>query len=105
MTLAGKTFCWRELDAIRVKGRKAPVRIYEPLGETGRTTPEQTAGAEAYARGLAAWRRRDFAAAVESFAAGAATDPPSALFLARAKTLARDPPDAAWEPITTLEEK
>jgi class 3 adenylate cyclase/CHASE2 domain-containing sensor protein len=105
MALAGTSFCWRELDAIRVKGRKAPVRIYEPLGEAGITTPAQTTSAEAYARGLAAWRRRDFAAAAESFAGTAAADPPSALFLARAKTLARDPPDAGWEPITTLDEK
>jgi len=105
MTLAGTAFAWRELDAIRVMGRKQPVKIYEPLGEVGLTTPEQTASAEAYALGLAAWRRRDFPAAAETFARAAVVDPPSALFLARAKTLARNPPDADWEPITTLEEK
>ncbi|HUI96288.1 MAG TPA: adenylate/guanylate cyclase domain-containing protein [Xanthobacteraceae bacterium] len=105
MTLAGTAFRWRELDAIRVKGRKTPVRVYEPLGEAGQTTPEQTASAEAYACGLAAWRRRDFAAAAESFARAAAVDPPSAILLARAKTLARDPPGADWEPITTLDDK
>jgi adenylate cyclase len=105
MKLAGAGFAWREIDAIRLKGRAQPVKIYEPLAEAGRATPEQVARAECYARGLAAWRRHDFAEAAADFARLAATDRPSARFLARAKKLASEPPGPAWEPINTLEDK
>src|SRR5258708_15057399 len=50
--LTGSTFTWRELDAIRVKGRAAPVKIYELLAEAGEETPQQAAAAPAYSHGL-----------------------------------------------------
>ncbi len=105
MTAAGAGFAWRELDAIRVKGRAAPVRIYEPLAETGRESAEQAAQASAYAEGLARWRARDFAAARDAFARFAAADPAAAQFQARATALAADPPGPEWEPVATLTEK
>ena len=101
----GDAFAWRELDAIRVKGRSQPVRIYDPLAERGRETPEQTARAAAYAEGLACWRARDFAGAASCFARTADADPPAALFLARVKQLAERPPGPDWEPVFTLEGK
>ena len=105
VALTGAAFAWRELDAIRVKGRHHPVRIYDLLAESGQQTPEQSAHATIYAEGLARWRARDFASAVECFARIAAVDPPSALFEARARTLAMHPPGPDWEPICTLEGK
>ena len=105
VALTGATFAWRELDAIRVKGRLHPVRIYDPLAETGQETPEQSAHAAIYAEGLARWRARDFGAAAERFARIAAVDPPAALFLVRAKDFAVHRPDREWEPICILEGK
>lgn len=105
MSAAGAGFAWRELDAIRVKGRAAPVRIHEPLAEAGRESPEQAAHAGAYAEGLARWRARDFAAARDAFARYAAADPAAARFHARAEALAGDPPGPDWDPVTTLTEK
>jgi adenylate cyclase len=103
--LTGDAFAWRELDAIRVQGRSKPVKIYEPLAEAERETPEQKACATAYAEGLALWRARDFAGAAQHFARVAHGDPPAARFRERAEKLARDPPDANWEPVNTLEGK
>ena len=74
---AGDAFAWRELDAIRVKGRAQAVKIYEPLGPAGDVTPELRSRAEAYADGLARYRARDFAAAAEQFAK-IPDDPPAA---------------------------
>ncbi len=105
MSLAGATFRWRELDAIRVKGRSHPLKIYEPLAEAERAAAEQTARADVYARGLACWRARDFAGAIVCFARLADSDPPSALFLERAKRLDIAPPGPEWEPINNLEGK
>jgi len=105
VTLTGSTFAWRELDAIRVKGRSTPVKIYELLAEAGQETPQQAAFAAAYAEGLAYWRNREFDAAAKCFARVADVDKPSELFLSRAKAFASDPPGPDWEPVSTLEAK
>ena len=105
MALTGAAFAWRELDAIRVKGRATAVRIYEPLAAAGAVTPEQQSCRNVYAEGLARYRVRDFAGAAEHFARAADADPPSALFLARARKLARRPPGPDWDPVNALEEK
>ena len=103
--LTGSTFAWRELDAIRVKGRATPVKIYELLAEAGEETPQQAAAATAYAQGLAYWRSREFDAAAKCFERLADVDRPSALFLSRANAFASLPPGPDWEPVTTLDAK
>jgi class 3 adenylate cyclase len=103
--LTGSTFTWRELDAIRVKGRATPVKIYELLAEAGEETPQQAAAATAYAQGLAYWRNREFDAAAKCFERVADVDRPSALFLSRANAFASLPPGPDWEPVTTLDAK
>lgn len=103
--LTGSTFAWRELDAIRVKGRATPVKIYELLAEAGEETPQQAADATAYAQGLAYWRSREFDAAAKCFERVADVDRPSALFLSRANAFASLPPGPDWEPVTTLDAK
>jgi class 3 adenylate cyclase/CHASE2 domain-containing sensor protein len=101
----GGTFAWRELDATRVKGRNTPVKIYELLAEAGGETTEQREAASAYAQGLAHWRAREFEAAAASFSRVAEFDPPSALFLRRAREYAKQPPDTGWEAVSALESK
>ena len=101
----GSIFSWRELDAVRVKGRATPVKIYELVAIAGEETPQQRAAASAYAQGLAHWRKREFAVAVASFAAASASDKPSALFLKRASEFAKRPPSLTWEPVNSLESK
>jgi adenylate cyclase len=105
MALTGAAFCWREVDAIRVLGRVQPLRVYEPLAPSGMQSPAQSLDARLYAKALACWRARDFAAAAEVFASVADHDPPAALFMHRAKQLMMSPPGPDWEPINTLEGK
>ena len=105
VALTGTAFAWRELDAIRVKGRSDPVKIYEPLAESGQQTPQQSANASAYAEGLACWRTREFTSAMKCFDRVAEADPPSALFRKRAKEFADNPPSQDWVPVNTLEGK
>ena len=105
MALTGAAFVWRELDTIRVKGRATAVRIYEPLAAADAVTPQQQSCRKVYAEGLARFRARDFTGAAEHFARAADADPPSALFLARVRELARRPPGPDWEPVNALEEK
>jgi class 3 adenylate cyclase/CHASE2 domain-containing sensor protein len=105
VALTGSTFAWRELDAIRVKGRSTPVKIYELLAEAGQETPQQAASAATYAQGLAHWRIREFDAAAKCFERVADVDRPSALFLNRANAFANHPPGPDWEPVSTLDAK
>jgi adenylate cyclase len=105
VALTGSTFAWRELDATRVKGRTAPVKIYELVALAGEETARQREAAAAYAQGLAQWRTRAFAAAAASFAGVAGFDQPSALFLKRANEFAGQPPGPDWEAVHALESK
>jgi len=105
VALTGGAFVWRELDIVRVQGRSQPVKIFEPLAGSGQVSADDEARANAYAKGLARWRARDFAGAAECFERFAHADPPSALFMARAKACAANPPGPEWEPVNTLEGK
>src|SRR4029078_7220367 len=61
VALAGEGFAWRELDAVRVKGRTQALKIYELVAlSTGLTSSQQVLIAN-YAGGLAHWRAREFA--------------------------------------------
>jgi adenylate cyclase len=103
--LAGNGFAWRELDAVRVKGRTRALKIYELLALASQLTEAQQKSMSYYGEGLAHWRGRDFAAAAASFGRSAETDRPAALFRDRAQELATSPPDADWDPVRTLQEK
>jgi adenylate cyclase len=102
MRLTSGTFAWREIDTLRVKGRSDPVRVYEPMGEVGKLSPEQREQASSYSEGLAFWRARDFAGAAQSFSRWADKDPPSARFMTRAMKLSLNPPEDDWESVQTL---
>jgi adenylate cyclase len=103
--LAGDGFAWRELDAVRVKGRTQALKIYELLALSSGLTEAQQKSVSDYAEGLAHWRAREFPAAAGSFGRSADTDRPAALFRARAQALAASAPDADWDPVRTLQEK
>ncbi len=105
VVLTGETFTWREIDAIRVKGRVQAVRVFEPLAAAGEETAEQAAHRTAYAEALAAWRARDFVAAAAGFGRMASTDAAAARFEPRVRDLLAQPPGADWEPVNTLEDK
>jgi adenylate cyclase len=96
---SAEAFVWREIDTVRVRGRVRPVTLFEPLAKSGDASVEQMAYARAYAKGLAAWRRREFRRAAESFAVYSASDAAAACFLERCLALATTPPGTDWEPI------
>ena len=94
----GPAFLTREIDRVRVVGRKQPVRLFELVAH------ESSAGAlarrtcELYARALGAYRARDFALrgrALEELLAIAPDDGPARVLLSRLAELARNPPPPA----------
>jgi class 3 adenylate cyclase/CHASE2 domain-containing sensor protein len=105
VSLTGAAFQWREIDTIRVTGYRAPLRVYEPLAETGTKLSTDCRYATIYSRALMCWRQKQFAEAAELFASIAENDPPAAIFASRAKAAMYSPPGADWEPVYTLEGK
>jgi len=105
VALTGEAFAWRELDAIRVKGRIQALKIYELVTRAAELTPERRLLIANYAEGLAHWRAREFDRAATCFGRSAGIDRPAALFRDRARELAEAPPGGDWDPIRTLQEK
>jgi adenylate cyclase len=105
VALAGDAFAWRELDAVRVKGRSQALKIFELLARGSELSEARQAPLKDYAEGLAHWRARAFDLAAQSFGRCADADRPAELFRARAVEMAATPPGGDWDPIRTLQEK
>ncbi len=87
----------RELALIKVKGKKHPVRIYELLGLKGEVKPGRLEAARAFERGLAAFRDRRFAEALEVFRAAAAGDPAAGPYVGLCERYLAEPPPSDWD--------
>jgi adenylate cyclase len=103
---AKEGFLFRELDSVRVKGKLKPVGIYELL-DAAPATPAQVERATLYAKGLAAYRARDFAAAEAIFAdlADRLNDGPGKTFRERCRHYQEDPPPADWDGVEVRKTK
>ena len=92
---------FRELDVIAVKGKKKPVRVYEIVEMADAQLPAHRERCLAlFEQGFARYRRHEWAAAAEDFAAALEADPkdgPSALYLDRCRDNEADPPPADWD--------
>jgi len=94
LRLAGPGLLVRELDWIRVKGRRKHVTIYQLLGprETGNLT-----FLEVFAEGLAAYRTRSWERAEQLFGSIARDDPPARMYAHRCRLYRENPPPEDWD--------
>jgi adenylate cyclase len=99
-------FC-RELDSVRVKGKKLPVSIYELIGEKkdaekwGNAVSLFEEGLEKYKQGL--WDE-----AIERFRKVLEIRPfdaPSHLYIERCQVLKESPPEGPWDGVFTMTKK
>ena len=96
---AGPGFVFREVDAVRVKGRGGALAVYELCGTT-ENCPFTAAALGHYAAALAAYRHQAWAtarAAIDVFLAAHASDGPGQRLAAMIDALAADPPAADWD--------
>jgi adenylate cyclase len=106
--LAAKDIEAREVDLMRVKGKKEPVVVFELLARKGCLSAERQHVIETYAEGLDAYKHRDFKTAAARFEAALALDPgdgPSRVYLERAKEYLVAPPPADWDGVYELKSK
>ena len=98
----------REIDRVIVVGQTQAQTVFELMGAKGTLSSEQTQLRDIYAEGLAAYRSRDWDAALAAFAAALAvvpSDGPSTALVSRIERLKRDPPPADWDGAWKLEYK
>ncbi len=97
----------RELDAVRVQGKKDPVRLFE-LRRRGMPETEELPLLEGYAEGLRLYRAQKFAEArlqFESLLERFPLDRPSMLFLRRCDDMMQSPPGENWDGVFKMEHK
>ncbi len=97
----------RELDFVRVKGKKEPARIYELVGDLS-TDKTKLGLVDAFQRGLINYRKQKWDEALEEFAAVLKVDPtdgPAQIFKERCLSLKATPPAAGWDGVFQMTTK
>ncbi len=103
-----ENFATREIDLIKVVGKKQTVRVYEILGPADGVTEEGKRLLTMYNEGLDLYRKRDFALALDKFAAilkDFPDDGPSKIYRQRCEVLKDFPPPKEWDGIFEMKTK
>ena len=98
----------RELDAVTVKGKALPVRIFELLGEPDKTPKDKILMARAFSRGIMAYKNRRWDEAMKIFSAINVyypEDHPTELYLERVAELKKNPPAPNWDGVFVMKTK
>ncbi len=98
----------RELDIIKVVGKKQPMKVYELLNYKGQLIPKASVLLELYNKGIQLYHERKFAEALEQFKqilADYPNDGPSKLYLQRCEVLKDFPPKADWDGVFEMASK
>jgi adenylate cyclase len=98
----------REIDLLRVKGKREPVVVYELLGRKGQLEAQKQKVVEVYLEGLGAYKARDFSMACARFSDAITLDPsdgPSRVYLDRSIVYRQNPPLSNWDGVYELTSK
>ncbi|KAB2847045.1 MAG: adenylate/guanylate cyclase domain-containing protein [Melioribacteraceae bacterium] len=99
----------RELDTIRVKGKKLPTTVYELIGlKEDEKANEKIKQLENYFEGLKNYKIRNFAEAKKCFQKCndlLNEDPPSKVYIERCQIYIQNPPDENWDGVFVMTSK
>lgn len=101
------TFCAREVDRVRVKGKLEPVRIFEVIAE-GEAPPERKEALALFAQGYETYMNKKFPEAKALFQQVLAkdpTDPVAELYIERCNEFLVEPPPAEWDGVFIMKTK
>jgi adenylate cyclase len=105
-TVKDQMFC-RELDSVRVKGKKLPVKIYELLAEKKDAAPLESFG-QLFEEALGKYKQAkwdDAIAAFQQVLALRPDDPTSKIYVERCRTMKEHPPEGEWDGVFTMTRK
>lgn len=97
-------FAAREIDLIRVIGKKKPVHVYEPIGEIDIISADKLKAIQIFHEGLAAYRKCDWSSALELFKR-LEDDGAAKIYIKRIDMLMKEPPPLDWAGIFDLKSK
>lgn len=98
----------RELDKIKVKGKKNAVTVYELIGKKGELTDEVNELKKIYEDGLKYYKLKEWKKAEEIFESAYKKfifDGPVKLYLDRVREFINNPPDEKWDGVYEYETK
>ncbi len=101
-----EVFLCRELDKVRVQGKRQPVRIYQLIGEHDQVSSASKVLCEAFAEALSKFRQCRWLEAEKLFNTiflDYKNDAPSLLYLKRLQQYRATPPDVAWDGVHDLQ--
>lgn len=101
------TFVCRELDAVKVKGKLLPVKIYELMGDR-QNSDKWTEYVTIFEEGLAKYRQGAWENAIDCFNRVLAIHPddhPSHMYIERCRHLKENPPEGQWDGVFTMTKK
>jgi adenylate cyclase len=94
----------REIDQIRVVGKKKPVRVFELVGDREETPAGEIEKAALFEGGIEAYRNRDWDGAIDVFRR-LGEDVPAGIYVRRCLAFKQSPPPPEWDGIFELGEK
>ncbi|MGB8931775.1 MAG: adenylate/guanylate cyclase domain-containing protein, partial [Anaeromyxobacteraceae bacterium] len=97
----------RELDQVRVKGKREPVKIHE-LISLAPAPPEATAFVEQFTWGIGAYKAQRWEEAAAHFREAdrlRGGDPCSRMYLGRCEAMRREPPGPEWDGVFEMKTK
>ncbi len=98
----------RELDLVRVKGKKRPVKIYELRSMEPLPQIEEDLIIQVYSQGLALYRQADWVGALQQFKRVLRyfpSDGPSRVYVARCLNFIETPPPPHWDGVYEFKSK
>jgi len=94
----------REVDLIRVVGKREPVRIYQLLGRKGQMSENQLQELEKFRKGLELYRQKKWTEARRVFR-GLEQDPVAKVYVERCDLYLSSPPPDDWDGVWELTKK
>ncbi len=98
----------RDLDLIRVKGKKEPRKVFEVICKKGELIEEMSEGRKRYHQGLGLYRQRNCHEAIEAFQSVfdyLPNDRVTRVYLERARAFSIQPPPPQWDGVYELTSK
>jgi len=97
----------RKLDAVRVKGKRKPIHIYELLAKKDQLDKKKIEFIKYFETGLDFYTKKKWKNAVKSFqtADKLMADPASKMFITRCETFITNPPDKDWDGVWEMKIK